>query len=144
MKKYIFILALILNSLSFTQNFEMAFSRIEQVFRTSSPQSLWPLLSPRMTIRIQDSLYQEISTIQSESVLKEFFQNKDSVEFKFAGKFNYYRTAEGNGVLTYFIDKKKVSINVDVFLNDFRGEVLISALNISNYPSSTAFYNFNK
>jgi hypothetical protein len=144
MKKYIIILSLILNSLSFAQNFEMAFSRIEQAFSTSSPQSLWPLLSSRMTIRIQDSLYQEISTIQSESVLKEFFQNKDSVEFKFAGKFNYYRTAEGNGVLTYFIDKKKVSINVDVYLNDFRGEVLISALNISNYPSSTAFYNFNK
>lgn len=142
MKKYIFILALILNSLSFAQNYEMAFSRIEQAFCTSYPQSLWPLLSSRMTIRIEDSLYQDISSIQSESVLKEFFQDKDSVEFRFAGKFANNRTAEGNGILTYVVGKRKVSINIDVYLNNYRGESLISAINISNYPSSTAFYNF--
>lgn len=144
MKKYIFVLALILSSLSSAQIFEMAFSRIEQAFETASPQNIWPLISSRMTIRIEDSLYQFISSIQSESVLNEFFQDKDSVEFRFAGKFNYGRTAEGNGVLTYVLDKKKVSINVDVYLNNYRGEALISAINISDYPSSTAFYNFSK
>ena len=94
----------------------------------------------RMTIRLEDSLYQDISSIQSESVLKEFFQNKDSVEFRFAGKFAYYRTADGNGVMTYVSEKKKESINVNVYLNEFG---LISAINISNYPSSTAFFNFS-
>ena len=145
MKKYIFVLVLILSSLNFSQiydshRFEMAFSRIEQAFKTASPENIWPLISSRMTIRLEDSLYQDISSIQSESVLKEFFQNKDSVEFRFAGKFAYYRTADGNGVMTYVCDKKKESINVDVYLNEFG---LISAINISNYPSSTAFFNFS-
>ena len=146
MKKYIFILVLILSSLSYSQiydphRFEMAFSRIEQAFETLSPGNLWPLISSRMTIRIEDSLYQEISSIQSESVLKEYFKNKDSVEFRFAGKFAHYKTAEGNGVMTYVSDKKKENINVDVYLNEFG---LISAINISNYPSPMIFYNFSK
>ena len=143
MKKYILILTLILSSLSFAQNYEMAFSRIEQAFSTSSPEILWPLFSSRMTIRTEDSLYQDISSIQSESVLNAFFLDKDSVEFRFAGTFAYNRTAEGTGVLTYVVDKRKVSTNVDVYLNNYRGDALISAINISNYPSSTAFYNFN-
>ena len=117
----------------------MAFSRIEQAFEASSPQNLWPLISPRMTIRLEDSLYEDISSIQSESVLKDYFINKDSVEFRFAGKYAHYRTADGNGLMTFVSDKKKESINVDVYLNEFG---LISAINISNYPSSTAFYNF--
>ena len=146
MKKYIIVLVLILSSLSYSQiydphRFEMAFSRIEQAFETASPENIWPLICSRTTIRIEDSLYQDISSIQSESVLKEFFQNKDSVEFRFAGKFTHYRTAEGNGLMTYVSDKKKESINVDVYLNEFGS---ISAINISNYPSSTAFYNFSK
>ena len=146
MKKYIFVLVLILSNISFSQiydshRFEMAFSRIEQAFESSSPQNLWPLISSRMTIRLEDSLYEDISSIQSESVLKDYFKNKDSVEFRFAGKYAYYRTADGNGKMTFVSDKKKESINVDVYLNEFG---LISAINISNYPSSTAFYNFSR
>lgn len=146
MKKYIFVLVLNLSTISFSQiydphQFEMAFSRIEQAFESASPENIWPLICSRTTIRIEDSLYQDISSIQSESVLKDFFQNKDSVEFRFAGKFRHNRTAEGNGVMTYVNNKKKENINVDVYLNEFGS---ISAINISNYPSSTAFYNFSK
>lgn len=133
MKKNIFILILILSSLSFTQNYEMALYRIEQAFITASPSDLWPLISYPITIRIEDSLYQDISDIQAEKILKEFFQNKDSIEFD-----------RQNRVITYVEDKKRKSLNVDVFLKNFRGEVLISAINISNYPSSTAFFNFSK
>jgi hypothetical protein len=145
-KKNIFVLVLILSTISYSQiydphRFEMAFSRIEQAFETASPENIWPLICSRTTIRIEDSLYLDISSIQSESVLKDFFQNKDSVEFMFAGKFGHYRTAEGNGVMTYVSKKIKESINVDVYLNEFGS---ISAINISNYPSSTAFYNFSR
>jgi len=148
MKKYIFIFVLILSTISFSQNynshrFDMAFSRIEQAFETASPGNLWPLISYPITIRIEDSLYQDISSIQSESVLKEYFQNKDSVEFRFAGKFAYYRTADGNGVMTYICDMKKESINVDVYLEVYKGDVIISALNISNYPYAIVFFNFS-
>ena len=44
-------------------------------------------------------------------------------------------------IIVLVSDKKKESINVDVYLNEFGS---ISAINISNYPSSTAFYNFSK
>ena len=140
MKKYIFIFVLILSTISFSQiydshRFEMAFSRIEQAFKTASPGNLWPLISYPITIRIEDSLYQDISDIQAEKVLKEFFQNKDSVEFTAAGQ---------NGVLTYVVDEKRKSLNVDIYLNAYWGNVFISAINISNYPSSTAFYNFSR
>jgi hypothetical protein len=141
MRKNIFILVLILSSISYAQNFEMAFLRIEQAFRTASPSSLWPLISSGMSARIEDSLYQEISSIQSESILKEFIQNKDSIEFRFATKFAYCRNAEGNGVMTYVSDRKKESINVDVYLFDFKGETFISAIDISNSPSPIVFYN---
>jgi hypothetical protein len=119
----------------------MSFSRIEQAFETASPENLWPLFPSRITIRIEDSLYQDISSLQAELILKEYFQNKDSVEFRFSGKFAHNRTADGNGVMTYVSNKKKEIINVDVYLTEV-GSIL--AINISNYPSSTAFYNFFK
>ena len=149
MKKYVFILILILpviclSQVNDPQIYDMAFYRIEQAFRDASPNSLWPLFSSRMTIRIEDSLYQNIPDIQTEFLLKRFFQNKDSLEFRFEGKFFHFGSAKGNGIITYIFNKKRESLNVDVYLNDWRGEVLISDINISNYPSSTAFYNFSK
>ena len=126
------------------QRYDMAFFRIEQAFRNASPSDLWPFISSQMTIRIEDSLYQDISNIQTESLLKRFFQDKDSIEFRFDGKFFHFRSANGNGIISYVVNKKRQSLKVDVYLNDFSGGGLISALNISNYPSSTAFYNFSK
>ena len=94
MKKYFFIFVLILSSLSFSQisgshRFEIALSRIENAFETPSPYNLWPLISSPMTIRIEDSLYLDISGIQAEKILKEYFQDKDSVQFRFAGQLSY-------------------------------------------------------
>lgn len=144
MRKYNIILVLILSSLSLAQNFEMALLRIEQAFRTASPSNLWPLISYPITIRIEEYLYRDISDIQAEKILNEFFQGKDSVQFRFGGKtFSYMGTGQ-SGLMTYVEDKKRKSINVDVYLNDFKGEVLISALNISNYPSPMVFNNFLK
>jgi len=149
MKKYIFISVLIFSTISFSQiynshRFEVALSRIQQAFNTASQGDFWTLFTTINTIRIEDSLYQNISCIQTESILKEFFQNKDSIEFTLVGNFMSFRRAEGNGTITYVVDKKRESLNVDVYLNDFNGEILISAINISNYPYSTAFNNFTK
>lgn len=142
MKKYIFVLVLILSSLSCPQNFEMAFLRIEQAIRTASPGNLWPLISSGMSARIEDSVYLDISSNQSESILKEFFQNKDCVEFRFTQKFARLKSAEGSGVMTFANDMKRETINVDVWLINFQGETLISAIDISNCPSPIVFYNF--
>lgn len=149
MKKYILIFILILPAICLSQGndpqrYDMAFFRIEQAFRNASPENLWPFISSQMTIRLEDSLYQSISNIQTESLLKRFFQSKDSVEFRFDGKFFYFRSAIGYGFINYVVNNKRVSLNVDVYLYDWRGEALISAINISNYPSSTAFFNFSK
>jgi len=143
MKKYIFILALILTSLSFAQNSQMAFSRIEQAFKTASPGNLWPLISYPITIRIEDSLYQDISDIQAEKILKEFFQDKDSVQFRFGGITSSYIGTGQSGLITYVEDKNRKSLNVDVYLEIYRGDVFISALNISNYPTAMVFFNFS-
>ena len=143
MKKYIFILALILSTLSFAQNFEMAFSRIEQAFKTPSPENLWPLISYPITIRIEDSLYQSISDIQAEKILKEFFQDKDSVQFRFGGTTSSYIGKEQSGLITYVEAAKRISLNVDIYLEIYKGDIFISALNISNYPTAMVFFNFS-
>ena len=121
MKKYIFIFVLILSSPSFSQiydshRFEMAFGRIERAFETSSPFNLWPLISYPITIRIEDYLYLDISDIQAEKILKEFFQDKDSVQFRFGGRTSSYIGTGQSGSITYVEDKKRKSLNVDVYL----------------------------
>ena len=148
MKKYIFIFVLILSSLSFSQiydshRFEMAFWQIENAFKTASPFNLWPLISYPITIRIEDYLYRDISDIQAEKILKEFFQDKDSVQFRFGGTTSSYLGTGQSGLITYVEDKKRKSLNVDVYLEAYKGDIFISALNISNYPSAMVFFNFS-
>ena len=145
MKKYVFIFVLTLSAITFSQlndreSYEQVFLRIEQAFKNASPGNLWPFISSPITIRIEDSLYQNISDIYTESLLKKFFENKDSVSFRFDGKFYHSGSAKAHGVIIYIVNNKRISLNVDVYLDNWRGEVIISALNISNYPSSTAFY----
>jgi hypothetical protein len=126
------------------QRYEMIFTQVEQAFDRGNLNNIWALLNSRVTIRIEDSLYRDASDIQVESLLKSFFENKDSLKFKFAGKNFYMNGAESNGLLSFTIDNKRNSLNVDVYLSGLKGEILIYAINLSNYPSSTMFYNFYK
>lgn len=138
MKTSIVIFILLLSPLSLSQQFEsrsyeFAFNRIEQAFNTASVSSIEDLFSSTVRLRIEDSLYKDVTDAEAQSLLNEYFQSKKSIKFRFIGNMN---EGTSNGVLTYLTDKKIVEINVDVYLN----RALISAINISNLPSSTALY----
>lgn len=126
------------------QRYEMIFTQVEQAFNRGNLNNIWALLNSRVTIRIEDSLYRDASDIQVESLLKSFFEKKDSLKFKFAAKNFYMNGAESNGLLSFTIDNKRNSLNFDIYLSGLKGDVLIYAMNLSNYPSSTVFYNFYK
>jgi len=126
------------------QRYEMIFAQVEQDFYRGNLNNIWALLNSRVTIRIEDSLYSDASDVLVESLLKSFFETKDSLKFKFAGNNFYMNGAESNGLLSYTVDNKRSSLSVDVYLSGLKGEVLIYAMNLSNYPSSTVFYNFYK
>jgi len=149
MKKICFLMMLIvfnqaLAQIRDRQRYEMVFTQIEQAFDRGNLNNIWALLNSRVTIRIEDSLYRDASDIQVESLLKSFFETKDSLKFKFAGKSFHLNGAESNGLLSYTADNKRSSLNVDVYLSGLKGDILIYAMNLSNYPSSTVFYNFYK
>ncbi len=127
-----------------TQRYEMVFTQIEQAFDRGNLNNIWALLNSRVTIRIEDSLYRDASDIQVEALLKSFFVTKDSLRFRFAGKSFHMNGAESNGLLSYTVNNKRSSLNVDVYLSSLKGDILIYAMNLSNYPSSTVFYNFYK
>ena len=149
MKKLFFLMMLIaftqaLAQIKDTQRYEIVLTQIEQAFDTGNMNNIWALLNSRVTIRIEDSLYRDASDIQVEALLKSFFETKDSLKFKFAGKSFYMNGAESNGLLSYTVNNKRSSLNVDVYLSGLKGDILIYAMNLSNYPSSTVFYNFYK
>jgi hypothetical protein len=77
------------SQLGVTQDVEFDLGRIEQSFWTGNPASIEDLLSESITMRLADSLYQGISSIQALDLLKKFFADKDSIEFRF--------TLPGNG-----------------------------------------------
>ena len=149
MKKIIFLMLLLILTEVFAQikdaqRYEIVFSQVEQAFDRGNLNNIWALLNSRVTIRIEDSLYRDASDIQVESLLKSFFEAKDSLRFRFAGKSLHMNRAESNGLLSYSLNNKSSSLNVDVYLSSLKGDILIYAMNLSNYPSSTVFYNFYK
>lgn len=140
MKTYVVIFAFFFPVLIFPQKdaspYDMAFFRIEQAFNNGFVGSIEDLFYTTVTLRIGDVLYKNISELQSKILLEKFFLDKDSIEFRFNGKVFEGQGATGNGVFTYTEDSKQESITADVYLSTFDGKVLISAINISSYPSS--------
>ena len=111
---------------------EMALTRIEQAFRTGAPASIEDLLPSGITMRLGDSLYQSISSISALDYLTKFFADKDSIDFRFA--------LPGNGTMIYTQSGQRDTVNVDVWLRRSRGEIQVYAINISNYPIATVFF----
>jgi hypothetical protein len=112
---------------------ENALFRIENAFEHGSPGDVEDLLSSSITMRLADSLYQGISSIQAMNLLKDFFADKDSIDFRF--------TLPGNGTMIYLSGGKRDTTQVDVWLRGRRDELGMYAINISNYPTATVFYN---
>jgi len=114
---------------------EMVLARIEHAFQTSNPTSIEDLLPMSTLMRLGDSLYWSASRIKALDLLKAYFADKESVEFRF--------NSPGTGTLSYAIKGKRETVSVDVWLLRTGGEVGLFALNISNYPSATVFMNIH-
>ncbi len=112
---------------------EMVLMRIEHAFRVAEPGSIEDLLQSGITIRLEDSLYRDISSIRALDLLKGYFADKDSVEFRF--------DSPGSGTMYYTANGQRDTVNVDVWLARSRYNVALYALNISNYPTATVFFN---
>ncbi|RPI04686.1 MAG: hypothetical protein EHM64_09185 [Ignavibacteriae bacterium] len=112
---------------------DFALYRIEQAFRTGDPGSVEDLIPSGIIMRIEDSLYQGIPGREALSRLQEFFANKDSIDFRFV--------LPGQGTMIYSSGGKRDSIQVDVWLKREYGEVFVYAINISNEPVATVFFN---
>lgn len=117
------------------QNVEFALGRIENALRTANPGAIEDLLSWNMTLRLADSLYQGVSRIQSLDLLKKFFSDKDSIDFRF--------TLPGSGTMVYSSAGKRDTTQVDVWLRGTRDEIGLHAINISNYPLATVFFDIH-
>ena len=65
------------------RNVESALNRIESAIRNGDPASVEDLIQSGITMRLEDSLYQRISSITAMNLLWEFFTNKDSIDFRF-------------------------------------------------------------
>jgi len=104
-------------------------SRIELAFNSKNFESIEDLWDFSITLRLEDSLYRDISSIHADLLLREYFSKKDSVEFRF-----------NRGEVSFITNEKRESFNVDIYLIFRKGQVGISMLNISNYPSSNVLF----
>jgi hypothetical protein len=138
MKFYLmFLIMICLTSGSFAQWFlpddvEMSLNRIETAFRNGNPGAIEDLIPSGITMRLDDSLYESISSITAMKALSDYFADKDSIQFQFA--------LPGNGQMIFYKNGKKETEEVDVWLRRRDGFPEIYALNISNYPIATIFF----
>jgi hypothetical protein len=142
MKSYIIVIFILFcSSQAFSQWFlpsdvETSLDRIEQAIRSGDPRSIEDLIPSGITMRLGDSLYESVSSITAIKALDNFFTDKDSVQFYFG--------LPGNGQMVYYVNGKKKTDEVDVWLRRRDGFIEISALNISNYPIATVFFRMNR
>ncbi len=111
---------------------ESAMYRVEQAFRMGSPGSIEDLVPSRVTIRLGDSLYTDISSIQAMQVLRHFFAGIQPVQVQFA--------PFGTGEMIYKAGGEQDTTHVDVWFRRSMEGLVIHALNISNYPEATVFF----
>ncbi len=138
MKTYLAVLSLLFcASPLFSQWFlpsdvEMSLNRVEMAIQSGNPNSIEDLIPSGITMRLEDSLYENISSIAAMDLLNKYFEDKDSIQFHFG--------LPGNGLMTYTGNGKKNTLNVDIWLRRKDGFPEIYALNISNYPIATVFF----
>ncbi len=114
----------------------MALSRIEHALKTGSATSLGDLLTGTVTLRLGDSLFVDISGIRAQSLLNRFFATRQVVRFD--------EGLPGSGTLIVSQNGRQDTTRVDVWLQRAVGGPEIRALNISNYPLATVFFDRRK
>lgn len=142
MRRYLFFAILIFSSQalfaqwSLSGNVGIALNRIEQALRYGSPNSVSDMLASPVTIRLGDTLYTDIAGMQAEELLNKFFADKQVVRFDTG--------LPGSGELIYSEGGARDTMRVDVLLQRAIGGPEIRALNISNYPMATMFFDLHK
>ncbi len=114
----------------------MALSRISQAIRNNVPANFMDMYGSVVTVRLGDSLYVDISSITAAHLVNKFFQNKKVTSFD--------EGLPGDAVMIYSENGKQDTTHVDVWLQRAMGGPEIRALNISNYPLATVFFNTHK
>lgn len=115
---------------------QLALTRIQSSFRESNPKAMDDLLSSPVTLRLQDSLYRDISNIQASDLLQKLFENIKVKSFSF--------NTPGNGEMIYTSASGKTdTVNVDIWMRSAIGGPVLHAINISNYPIATVFFNIH-
>lgn len=115
---------------------QLALDRIENAFRTSNPKAVDDLFSSPVTLRLQDSLYRDISNIQASDLLQNFFSDKKVIDFRFS--------TPGSGEMIYDEAGKQDTVHVDIWMRRAIGGPVLHAINISNYPLATVFFNIHR
>ncbi|HEX2962248.1 MAG TPA: DUF4783 domain-containing protein [Ignavibacteriales bacterium] len=114
---------------------QISLDRITNAFRAGNPKAMDDLLSSPVTMRLQDSLYRDISNIQASDLLQSFFSDKKVIDFRFS--------TPGNGKLIYEEAGKRDTVNVDIWMRRALGGPVLHEINISNYPIATVFFNIH-
>ena len=111
-------------------------SRIEQAFKDGNFTLIEDMLPKAMTIRLEDSLYTNVSCITALDLINKFFDNKDSIKFRLS--------SNDTGEMSYVQNGALKKINVDLFFGKEDNNIVINSMNISNYPVPTMFYKNRK
>lgn len=142
MKRFLFFALLILSSQAlFAQwnlagNPGIALNRVDQAFRSGSPNSISDMLGSPITMRLGDSLYIDIAGMQASRLLNDFFRDKQIVSFTTG--------LPGSGSLVFTRGGKTDTMRVEVGLQRAMGGPDIRWLNVSNYPMATMFFDLRK
>lgn len=107
-------------------------SRIEQAFKDGNFTLIEDMLPRAMTIRLEDSLYTNVSCITALDLINKFFDNKDNIKFRLS--------SNDNGEMSYMQSGSLKKINVDLFFGIEDNHIVIRSMNISNYPIPTMFF----
>jgi hypothetical protein len=113
-----------------------ALFKIETAIQKGDVKRFEEMLASTVTLRLEDSLYLNISDMAALDLLKNYFRGMKSVKFNF--------DSNCSGILKFEReDGAKKSEYVDVV---FGGDmnVLITAMNMSNYSKMTAFCKYIK
>jgi hypothetical protein len=142
MKRYLFLAILLFSSQSLFAQWNLsgavgvALNRVDQAFRSGTPNTIADMLASPVTLRLADSLHIDIAGMQAAELLNNFFAAKQVIAFNTG--------LPGSGSLVYTEGGKRDTTRVDIYLQRDMGGPTIRSLNISNDPMATMFFDLRK